>query len=196
MYLGIDVSNHNGHISWPIVAESGVDRAVIKASEAVDYHDEFYHFNIVQAQAAGLGTAAYHFGRPFANSGHAEAKFFLEVCAQSPAPQKYFLDLEDDRGSPIADLAAYAVDFLETVAVQTGTVPGLYTNTSYARAHRLLAGLELGAFDLWLAAWQSTFPVSFQPFREWAGWQFTPEGYSPGAGFVCQDLWREKWPTR
>lgn len=193
MYLGIDVSNNNGHIVWPQVAVAGVTHAAIKASEGSVFHDAFYDINVRSARDAGLLTAAYHFGRPFANSGRAEAQYFLETCSHSPSPRRYVLDLEDERGDPTADLAEYAINFLETVAVETGTVPILYTSFGYARAHKLVGNCELAPYRLWLASWQSLEPGSFAPFPEWDGWQFTASGYTPGVGEVDQSLWRSEW---
>lgn len=195
MYLGIDVSNNNGHIYWPQVAESAVDHATIKASEGTYYHDEFFALNVVQARAAGLAIAPYHFGRPSANTGHDEAVYFWYTVGQRGPYQRYMLDIEDNRVKPGADLGAYLVDFYETWRDLAGTRLLLYTSFGYAQDHHILGNDTLAGFDLYIAAWQVVTPSSFEPWQEWQGWQFTAEGYTPGAGVVSQSLWKHTWWT-
>lgn len=193
MYLGVDVSNHQGHIDWGLVSESGVSHAVIKASEGVGWHDDYYGANLRGAENVALYTGAYHFGRPSANTGAQEAEYFLSVVAGSVKPDRYVLDLEDDRVSTFADLGAYALDWLTHVAAATGRTAILYTSYGYARAHGLLVVEELSEHSLWLAAWQSLEPLSIAPFSQWEGWQFTSQGFTPGIGRVDQSLWQHQW---
>ena len=61
---GIDVSHWQGRIDWDVVAASGVDFAIIKATEGSTKADEWYHRNRVRARRAGLYVAAYHFAHP------------------------------------------------------------------------------------------------------------------------------------
>jgi lysozyme len=193
MYLGIDVSNNQGHIDWPMVAQSLVSHVAMKTSEGTSFHDDYYHANIQACQTFGLGTMAYHFGRPSRNSGHLEAEFFLSLARHSPEPNRYCLDLEDDELAPDADLAAYTLDFLQTVEGATGKIPTLYTSHGYARDHKLHLEPGLARFSLWIASWQTLPPMSFDPFSGWDGWQFTDAGYTPGVGAVDQSLWRAPW---
>lgn len=193
MFLGVDVSNNNGVIHWKTAATGALDVAAIKASESTSFHDDYYHANLVGAEEVGLSTMAYHFGRPSKNTGAAEARYFLATTRSTPGPGRYALDLEDEEVDPHAGLAAYALDFLQTVAEATGKSPKLYTSYGYAHAHGLLNEPALGRFDLWLASWQDLEPSSFSPWSEWDGWQFTSKAYWPGIGKVDLSFWRNLW---
>lgn len=190
MILGIDVSNNNGLIHWPLVAESGIGRAVIKSSEGTSFHDDYYAANVRGARDAGLRVEAYHFGRPSLNSGAAEAKYAAAIIKAGGEVDGYWLDLEDEDVSPYADLGAYALDFLETASELLGVRWGLYSSHGYLRDHKCESRCDLGTYKLWLASWQTVEPMSVLGWAAWEGWQFTDRGVTPGVGLVDQSLWK------
>ena len=194
MYLGIDVSSNNPHVNWKLVARSGITHAVLKVSEGLYFDDGYYAYNVSSALDAGLSVGAYHYGRPSTSTGAEEADTFLELVKASPSPHRLILDLEDERVNPVADLGAYALDFLQTVEAEMLRPPFLYTNRYYARSHKIGLEARLAAFPLWLAAWSAAEPISFSPWPDWEGWQFTDSGACPGVvGPVDQSVWRNDW---
>ena len=107
----IDVSNNNGPINWPAVAASGVEAAVIKASEGTVFADPWFSANWHEAKAAGLVRGAYHYGRPSVCSGHEEAAFLLQTVGDVGGLQPgdfLALDLEDPDVATGAEFLAYA----------------------------------------------------------------------------------------
>ncbi|MCD8541055.1 MAG: hypothetical protein LRY55_15830 [Leadbetterella sp.] len=67
---GIDVSRHNGEISWHLVKEhKWVDEslhfAIMKATEGGDLVDPLFHINWKAAQEHGMIRGAYHFFTAF-----------------------------------------------------------------------------------------------------------------------------------
>lgn len=190
MRLGIDVSNNNGVIDWCLVALSGVQVAVIKVSEGTDFHDDFYAANLRGARDAGLKVGAYHFGRPSANTGANEARFFANIVNAAGRADFYVLDQEDDRVPEFADLGAHTLDFLETSSELLGSPHKLYSSHGYMRDHKIEGRKDIAAYDLWLASWQTQEPMTVLPWAGWLGWQFTSKGFTPGVGLVDQSLWR------
>ena len=61
---GIDVSHWQGFIDWDRVAASGVDFAIVKATEGADVVDAWYLRNRNRARRAGILVTAYHFAHP------------------------------------------------------------------------------------------------------------------------------------
>ena len=57
----LDVSNHQGTIRWPAVAEDGISAVYIKATEGATYTDPEFVTNWREAREAGLAVGAYHF---------------------------------------------------------------------------------------------------------------------------------------
>lgn len=191
--LGLDVSNHQGVIDWPLVARCGPQFAVIKATESTDYTDPYFTANWQGAKNNGLVRGAYCFGRPSKGSGHADAHYFLSVVNTSLGgiEQGDFLvlDLEDPNVAANADLLAYAVDWCATVKAAVGFNPMLYSGAYYLAPHNLEGKVELKDNGLWLASYQTQPPPPPTGWTFWAMWQYTANGVVPGiTGVVDMDL--------
>lgn len=66
--IGIDVSEHNGHIDWNAVKEDGIEFAFIRlgyrgAIEGKMHEDENFRYNLEAAKQAGLLVLQCHFSR-------------------------------------------------------------------------------------------------------------------------------------
>lgn len=181
---GCDLSNNNGAIDTALLAKC-VDFALFKASEGTDFTDDYFGPNWYGAGVASLPRAAYHFGRPFSNSGNAEALYFLNVLTQNGFNRGdvLALDLEEDpAGDPgnTADLLAYTLDFLRTIYGALGVRPLLYARTEYMARHNLTGNAELGQYGLWLADYQTdAYPDAPDPWPFVALWQYG-SGQVPG----------------
>lgn len=90
---GVDVSNHQGHIDWPLVADDNIRFAFIKATEGGDFTDARFEENWREAGAAGLDRGAYHFFT-LCRSGREQAQHFLSVVPPDPAALPPAVDLE------------------------------------------------------------------------------------------------------
>jgi GH25 family lysozyme M1 (1,4-beta-N-acetylmuramidase) len=189
MTLAIDISNNNNVVDLSYCKPAGVDVVVIKATEGIHFHDDFYYANLLQAHNNGLIVGAYDFARPSQCTGGAEARAFLMGTNDGHGLQFVALDMEDDRVSPAADLAAFALDWYEHVHEVFKGPTYLYTSHGYARPHNLENHLDLGVFRLWLASWSITEPLSLAGWSRLGAWQFTAEGYTPGVGQVDQSIW-------
>lgn len=180
---GVDLSNNNGAVDVPLLAQC-IDFAFFKASEGTTFRDDYFGSNWYAAGVAQLARGAYHFGRPSANSGHAEAMFFLDQLTRNGINRGdvLALDLEEDEKTlpATADLLAYTLDFMRTIYGALGFRPLLYSRTSYLAAHNCLGNPELGQYGLWLADYQTrAFPATPAGWPFVAAWQYG-QGAVPG----------------
>jgi lysozyme len=190
---GIDVSHWQGRINWKLVAGSGIDFAIAKATQGSSIVDEWYDRNARRARGQGIRFTAYHFAQPGRriNSAIRQADFFLRHAALTSADLLPALDMERSGGLSPGDLRRWVRDFLNRVYVRIGVKAIVYSNPAFWRgamadtpaiAH---AGYEV----LWLAHWGTVRPSV--PARRWDGngwtiWQWTECGRVPGVS-TCVD---------
>ena len=193
---GIDVSHWQGRIDWTAVAASGVDFAIVKATEGSTNVDEWYHRNRNRARRAGLYVTAYHFAHP-GLTGHGtrperirrdartEARFFLRNANLGPSDLIPALDLELSGGLRPVELRDWTMTFLETVRRAIGAKPMVYSTAAFWRSSlgdtTKIARAGFGVF--WVAHWDAKAPDV--PGREWLGrgwtfWQWTDCGRVEG----------------
>ena len=193
---GIDVSTFQGNIDWQKVKQSGVEFAIIKAtqgrsvtSSAHLFTDSKFVKNISGATAAGIPCGVYHY---LTAASIAEAKqeadYFLSRIA--PYKQKITLwaavDVEEDRYLPRDKTALTAVvnAFCERVQA-AGYRPMVYTNPNYLR-YRLNG---IGQWELWLALWRSKSKVpTAKEYPNMKIWQYGGETVSGVSGQVDSNL--------
>src|SRR5215471_1738999 len=145
---GIDSSNHQGAIHWEQVAASGVQFAICKASEGVDYLDSWFTHNWSECSRLNIARGAYHYGLPSQNAPESEAAFFREVVGSLATGDVLALDLEDP--DAYGDLSGWAYTFVRSLENLVGFKPIVYTSPSYANEHGLYNERRLGDYGLWL----------------------------------------------
>ena len=186
MLNGIDCSNHQGVIDWAAVAGSGVQFAIIKASESYDYEDPYLAANWSGAKANGLKVGAYHFARPESGTADANATQFLVAVADLDwAPGDLaVLDLESGRG----DQSAWVQRWLDVVEDRLGVVPCIYSNVPQLGAARIL-GDVFNRYPLWLASYKTSTDVPAVCPPGWDDryilWQWSESGHVPGIAGNC-----------
>jgi lysozyme len=189
MTLAIDISNNNGLVDLSYCDEAGVSVVVAKATEGLNFHDDFYARNVLHAKNCNLRVGAYDFARPSTCTGAQEAKAFLTLLLAGPYVEFVALDLEDTQVKSGAGLAAFALDWFEHTRAQFPGPIYLYTSYGYALNHGLLDNFELDVFRLWLASWSLTKPTCLPGWSQLSAWQFTDAGFTPGVGRVDQSIW-------
>jgi lysozyme len=180
---GCDVSEFQGAITWPTLARC-TDFAAIKASQGTSETDPDFGPNWYNAGQNGVPRIAYHYGMPSAATGAEDAQHFVSVLAANGinSGDNFALDLQDPAVVTGADLAAYAIDFSQTLQQTTHCVPWLYTSLTYAEEHNLLTAGVAAAFRLWLAAAGLTIPSPIGAWTAWTAWQWNTSGTLPGIG--------------
>src|ERR1019366_3738671 len=112
----IDISGwqhpNNEPIDWHAVKRSGVQAAMVKATEGTNYTSAWLAADGNGARSAGLKIGYYHFAHPGTNGALEEAQYFLDAIAGHPRSIGGALDLEVTEGVPWPDLAVWSKTFL------------------------------------------------------------------------------------
>lgn len=182
--LGIDVSNWQAEVDWGAVAASGVQFAIVKASEGTTFLDGYLARNWHGIPAAGLARGAYHFAQPNQNQPEAEAAWFLS-CVQGAGGladgDVLVLDLEAGTGN----LVDWTQRWLAAVTAAVGFRPLLYSGMWFMEPHGLVGDPQLAEHGLWLAAYGSVPPAPPPLWPVLALWQFSCTGRVPGVDGDC-----------
>jgi lysozyme len=140
--IGVDVSNHQGNIDWPMLARTDVTFAYIKATEGGDFRDRRFQANWEEAKRAGLPRGAYHFFTQ-CRSGADQARNFIAAVPREQGALPPVVDLEHmgpcRSGPQVANLVEEVAAFLAMLQDHYGRRPVLYTDVvfdaTYLRGH-------------------------------------------------------------
>jgi GH25 family lysozyme M1 (1,4-beta-N-acetylmuramidase)/Fe-S cluster biogenesis protein NfuA len=188
---GIDVSKWQDVIAWDQVAASGVDFAIIKATEGTNRIDPMFFTNVAGASAQGVAVGMYHVATPVKDLTDArrEADHFVNVAGPVAGNVIPALDIElshvPSTMSP-STLESWTRAWLNRVTNTLGVRPMIYgsvtmftdklANTTWFADH---------GFPLWLARW-GTLPSPL-PANDWQGqgwtfwqWEVATAGTVPG----------------
>lgn len=161
----LDVSsvNHGNDqpIDWRKVKRAKYDAVMIKATEGIGYVNPWLVQDAAGAHTAGLLVGFYHFARPAASGGDAQADHAIAATIGLHHDLGLACDLEISEGQSWADLAVFAQAF-HGAAHKAFTHSPLYVNDYFLDN---LPGAPFGE-RLWLAqtdrprrmvwAWQET----------------------------------------
>lgn len=183
MKRGIDVSTHQGDIDWSGVRASGINFAMIKATQGRsvtgtyrDFTDSKFVQNIIGANRNGIRVGVYHYltAQSVAEAMH-EAEYFLSVID----PYKSIIDLyaavdvEEDKYLPRDKTTLTQIVYTFCSRVQAaGYDPIIYTNPNYL-TYRLN---DVSKYPLWLALWRhKTIVPTVQQYPNLRIWQWGGE---------------------
>lgn len=177
---GPDVSvwQHPGGaaINWSRVRASGASFAFVKATEGTTVTNAWFSPDWTGAAAAGVYRGAYHFARPSAAPGSAQAQaaFFAATVGDQTGAGVLppVLDLEASGGLSPSALRAWARTFLDEVQSLTGRQPMVYTYPSFWQT--AMGGTSaFGGYPLWIAHYTSA-PAPLHPgWADWTFWQYS-----------------------
>ncbi len=176
---GIDVSHHQSSIDWNAVKSSGIDFALIKATEGVDYLDPNFTSYVTGAAAAGLHVGAYHFLR--VGSTADQAQDFLAAIRPYPLSWPVAVDVENPANSTeLSDLGRdkitdMVVDFCSRISA-AGYRPLIYSNANWVRNY--LDTSRLSGYDFWFARYNST--LNYSGVCTLGIWQYASDASVPG----------------
>jgi GH25 family lysozyme M1 (1,4-beta-N-acetylmuramidase) len=202
---GIDVSRHQGLVSWSNVKNGGIQFAFCKATEGVDFVDSQFHTNMVNASAAGVYIGPYHYARPDSFEDDPldaakEANDFVDAIEQYYQTPGFTLrpvvDMEESDLTDVANkkafLSEWLRDFNDVVETRLGFSAIVYASTSYINS---FFEANISQYDLWLANWNYS-PPNVPPssadgiFNGWAFWQYTSTGSVGGVSPVDRDVYQ------
>lgn len=187
--LGIDVSEHQGIIDWPQVAEAGIQFAMIRAgfrgygSEGTLNEDICWQQNFREATDAGLQVGVYFFSQAITqDEAREEARFVLSLLNGATLQLPIVFDWEhvsapDARTAAMTarQLNACALAFCQEIE-QAGYDAMVYFNQDQARHMYDLLSLQEAGYPFWLAMYSDTMTFA----HKLSMWQYTDGGNVPG----------------
>lgn len=191
MRRGIDVSVHNGTVDWAAVKSSGIDFAMVKATQGrsvtdratYKFTDRCFARNITGSAAAGLDVGVYHYlTAQSVGEAMEEAEYFVSVLEPYRSCISLYaaVDVEEDRYLPQdKKLLSQIVHTFCSRLVSAGYDPIVYTNPNYL-AYRLN---DVSAWPLWLALWRDKTAVpTLEQYPNLRIWQWGEESVSDIGG--------------
>lgn len=180
---GIDVSRWQGRINWDAVKRAGIDFAIFKATEGVNYIDPSFAENRSACRSLRIPHAFYHYAGT--NNPVAEARYFLSVEGRENG-EGQMLDFEGSILN-VSDPAGWAKSWLDAVHDLSHNRPLIYmsgSTTTRFNWHPVI-GENYGLVE---ASWGSSSPGSGEwPF--WGIWQNSDSGLVSGvSGRVDTDI--------
>lgn len=155
---GIDVSHHQGIISWQSVAKSGIEFAIIKTggSDKGFYKDSKFEDNYAGARQAGLHVGAYYYvGKNCVTryAGISDAQRFIDLLKGKQFDFPVFIDLESTPTSAKAGATEAVIGFCETLEA-AGYYAGIYASDISGFKDRLNID-KLSKWCKWVARYGS-----------------------------------------
>ena len=173
---GIDVSTYQGNINWSAVKASGLDFAIVKATQGHAVNSNSYLFtdrqfanNVTGAHDVGLKVGVYHYlTAKTVKEAQTEAAHFVDTIAPyKPRIELWAaVDVEEDKYLPRnKKLLSDIVEAFCAYVAAEGYRPMVYTNPNYL-TWRLD---KIPAHDLWLALWRdkTRTPTGYDNMQIW-----------------------------
>ncbi|MGH3729833.1 MAG: GH25 family lysozyme [Micromonosporaceae bacterium] len=181
---GVDVSHHQGAIDWSALRGAGIRFAYLKATESTTFTDPRFGENYRNSHRAGVIRGAYHFARPAASSGEAQADYFVRHGGAWSADGMTLpgaLDLEAGcHGLSHSAMRNWIHGFMKRYHEHTGRWAAIYTTTSWWTT---CTGGFTGfgsRHPMWLARWNSSPGPMPAGWSTYSFWQYTDSGSLPG----------------
>ncbi len=172
---GIDVSRHQGAISWRAVKAMQVKDiqfgfAFMKATEGISKVDVYFKRNWSSCHEMHIPRGAYHFY--LANkSGAAQAKNFVNTVKLQPGDLPPVVDVEQLYGADPAVMRVELKLWLQMIEIHYGVKPIIY---SYVDFYERYLGKDFDAYPLWIAHYLQKEKPRIK--RNWLFWQFNEGG--------------------
>lgn len=183
--FGIDVSNHQGKITWPEVAGDDIDYAYIKATEGNDFVDKRFAENWAGAKSAGVTRGAYHFFT-LCSPGREQAENFLKTVPRDPGALPPAVDLEFSACSERPTAQAFQRElatFVDLVEEGTGQEVVVYAMDNFEARYPVD---EVAQRDRW-----ERRLFRRPPTDEWVIWQTSAMASIDGIDEPTDlDVWR------
>lgn len=190
MKRGIDVSTYQGNINWMDVRSTGIDFAMIKATQGRsetaayrDFTDSKFTANITGAHSVGIRCGVYHYlTAQTVPEAMKEAEYFLSVIEPFRKIISLYaaVDVESSKYLPNDKTLLTQIVFAFCSRVEAaGYDPMIYTNLDWMK-NRLN---DISAYPLWLALWRDRENVpTVKQFPSMRIWQWGTEAVKGIAG--------------
>ena len=186
---GVDVSEYQGEIDWPLLSKQGIGFAFIKATEGSQYVDPRFAYNWEQAVGTGLKFGAYHFFS-FDSPGGTQVENFLSTVNRAEGMLPPVVDVElygqyKRTPRPAAEVWPELTAMLDALEAEYGAKPILYATQA---AYDLYLKERYEDYPLWIRS-VYTYPV----VKGWTFWQYSDrmvlKGYSGVERYIDMNLY-------
>ncbi len=186
---GVDVSSHQGNVSWSTLWSSGNKFAYVKATEGTSYENPYFAQQYNGSYNVGMIRGAYHFALPNSSSGASQANFFVDNgggWSQDGKTLPGVLDIEyNPYGSTCYGLSQSAMvswirDFLDTYYARTGRHAVIYTTTNWWTSCTGNYSGFAANNPLWVARYASSAGTLPAGWGFYTFWQYTSTGPTVG----------------
>jgi lysozyme len=176
---GMDVSYYEESIDWNTVRANGIEFAIIRATDGLQFPDPKFPAYWAGAKAAGVIRGAYQFFRP-AEDPIAQANLLLSrMGPPQPGDLPPVIDVEVSGGLTQAEVAAAVRAWVDHVAQAIGRQPIIYAGL-YSW-HDLTGNTDVTTSPLWVAQYTAApCPNIPSPWTRWLMWQNSSTGSVPG----------------
>ncbi len=184
-FCGIDVSYHQDYIDWELVAEDGIDFALVRLGfrgyETGLINPDIMAEKYIQgALEAGIDVGAYFFSQAITEEeAIAEAKFVIEKLDgyEITYPVVFDWELPTDDNARTKDVTAtklnkIAVAFCDEIA-EAGYTPMIYSNLMLSLTKFDMSKLE--PYDFWYVEYEHGYNPPDYPY-EIDIWQYASDG--------------------
>ncbi|AHH95630.1 lysozyme [Kutzneria viridogrisea] len=186
---GLDVSHYQGNVDWSSVAAKGAKFAYVKATEGTTYTDPTFAHQYNGSYNAGLIRGAYHFARPNASSGAAQADYFVAHGGGWSRDGKTLPPMLDIEYAPSGDtcyglsqasMRSWIQSFVNEVKAKTSRYATIYTTTNWwTQCTGNWSGLG-STNPLFIARYASSVGTLPAGWGFWTIWQYADKGTFPG----------------
>ena len=174
---GIDVSHHQGHINWNMVAtDTNASYVYIKGTESSSYVDDEYERNIHEAKRNGIPVGTYHFFNPKV-SGLVQFQNFSSVVDLKMQDLIPVVDVEHRGRVSLGYFHTQLKTLLEEIERAYGVRPIIYTGVNFY--NKYLSGMYK-KYKFFIARYNTEDQPELCDDVPIVLWQFTPEGYVNG----------------
>ena len=184
MYLGIDLSYHNGTVNFSQMKKSGIEYVLLRAGYGQNNIDKAFDRYAQACIDHGIPFGAYWFGYPLnIEMARQEARYAIAAVGKYRSRCPIAFDLEYDSikyaaGKGVRIDSGLATEmarvFCEEIA-SAGYIPVLYSNKDYLKNY-----FDLDRIDAYLWYARYTGPISEQEKKACAIWQKSSSGKVPG----------------
>lgn len=180
---GIDVSEYQGDIDWPKVAESQSFAVLRSVRGNYARIDRRFHEYAAGATNAGIPFTAYAFAWPDGDP-ITQADKYLDTISGYPMSLPPVLDLETRPEGPRhardslnrRQRTDWALAWLDRVEAETGRIPMIYCSGLYPTGYLVDTDQRLARYPLWIAWYKRrTDPPAPRPWSRWHIWQWSDQ---------------------
>lgn len=179
---GIDVSSHQGNVTWSTQWSAGKKFAYVKATEGTSYRNPYFGQQYTGSYGVGMIRGAYHFALPSSSSARDQANHFVANGGGWSRDGKTLpgvLDIEYNPygatcyGLSQATMRSWIASFASRYKTLTGRDVIIYSTTDWMTQCTGNTGAFASRNPLWIARYASSAGTLPRGWDYYSFWQYT-----------------------